>query len=405
MSTTVEQLPPPTDSASAERWGAVWCLSLGIFVIVTAEILPIGLLPEIGAEFGVSHGTTGLLMTLPGILAAVSAPLVTIATSRVDRRIMLVALLITLVVANLMCASAPAFWVLLGGRALLGVVIGGFWSIGAGLSPRLVRSAATAKATAVIFAAVPAGSVIGVPAGTELGRLAGWRWSFVVLGVGTALVAGALAYTLPRLPAIRITSGAVLLTLLRKRGTGVHAGLLVTAMIVIAHFGAYTYVTPFLRETTGVGEQTVSVYLLLYGVAGIAGTAVAGRTLARGPRATFTAAAALIATTTLLLPVLGQQAFAVVAALLVWGLAYGMVPACSQTWFARSAPQHPEAATVLFTSSFQFTLAAGALLGGLVVDASSTATVMACAGALAILTAGAAWALGSPARWRSSGTD
>ncbi|MEG8182711.1 MFS transporter [Nocardia terpenica] len=361
------------------------CLSLGIFIIVTSEILPVGLLNPIAADFGVSVGTGGLLMTLPGLVAMVSAPLATVATARFDRRLMLMLFMLLLAVANLLTAAAPAYWLVLLGRGLVGLVIGGYWSIGAGLSSRLVPRRSVATATAIVFAAVPVGSVLGIPLGTQLGESVSWRVSFAVLCGLSMAVATALRWALPLLPALEVTSAAVLFGLLRR--PGVRSGLLVTALIVIAHFGAYTYVTPFLRDTTGAGKATVGGYLLIYGLAGIAGTMSTSRTLARSLHGTLAVSAGLIAVATLLLPLLGHRSAGAIALLVVWGLAYGTVPACSQTWFARSAPHATEAATVLFTSSFQATLATGALVGGMVVDAASTRAVMLCAGVLAGITA------------------
>ncbi|WP_203217948.1 MFS transporter [Nocardia terpenica] len=383
MSVTVET--PPRTTLLVPRWAGVVCLSLGIFIIVTSEILPVGLLNPIAADFGVSVGTGGLLMTLPGLVAMVSAPLATVATARFDRRLMLMLFMLLLAVANLLTAAAPAYWLVLVGRGLVGLVIGGYWSIGAGLSSRLVPRRSVATATAIIFAAVPVGSVLGIPLGTQLGESVGWRVSFAVLCGLSMAVATALRWALPSLPALQATSAAVLFGLLRR--PGVRSGLLVTALIVIAHFGAYTYVTPFLRDTTGAGKATVGGYLLIYGLAGIAGTMSTSRTLARSLRGTLAVSAGLIAVATLLLPLLGHRPAGAIALLVVWGLAYGTIPACSQTWFARSAPHATEAATVLFTSSFQATLAFGALVGGMVVDAASTRAVMLCAGVLAGITA------------------
>ncbi|MBF6331579.1 MFS transporter [Nocardia transvalensis] len=362
------------------------CLSLGIFTIVTSEILPVGLLNPIAADFAVSAGTGGLLLTLPGLAAMVCAPLATVATARFDRRAMLALFMSLLAVANLLIAAAPAYWLVLVGRALVGLVIGGYWSIGAGLSPRLVRPAAVPTATAIIFAGVPIGSVLGVPLGTQLGQTVGWRVSFAVLAALSLMVAAALLRALPPLPTLQVTSAAVLFDVLRSRGA--RTGLMVTALAVIAHFGAYTYVAPFLRDVTGVGAS-LGGFLLIYGAAGIVGTLATSRTLARSLRGTFAVSAVLIAAATLLLPLLGRWPVGAIALLIVWGLAYGTIPACSQAWFARSAPHAPEAATVLFTSSFQATLACGALLGGVVVDAASTGAVMVCAGVLASVTAAA----------------
>jgi predicted MFS family arabinose efflux permease len=356
------------------RWPAVLSVMMGIFAIVTTEILPIGLLTSIGAGFAVSDGTAGLTMTMPGFLAAVAAPVVTVATGRVDRRLMLCAFMFLLTTANLLAALAPAYWVMLVSRILVGITIGGFWSIGAGIAGRLVPPASAPRATAVIFSAVPLGSVLGVPVGTFIGDVAGWRVAFAVMAVLSGGVLVALLVALPRLPAVQVTRLAVLRdTVRRSRGA-----VLVTFLIVLAHFAAYTYVTPFLEQVT----DAVTVMLLVYGTAGIAGNFLAGAWVARHPRAVFGTAAALLAAATLLLPVWEAGT---VALLVVWGAAYGAVPVCSQTWFTHAAPRSPEAASVLFTASFQATIGIGAIAGGVVVDAASPSAVMVAGGATALL--------------------
>ncbi len=363
-------------NAPAPRWPAVFAVTVGIFAIVTIEILPIGLLTPIASGFGVSAGTAGWTMTVPGFVAAVAAPVVTVAAGRLDRRPVLGGLLVLLAAAGVLTAAAPAFWVLLAARFLVGVVIGGFWSIGAGLAPRLVGTAAAARATSVIFAAVPVGSVLGVPLGTLVGQLAGWRTAFLLLGILSLGTAGALVLLAPPLPPGEATRLTVLGGLVRRRG--VRSGLLVTFLVVLAHFGTYTYVTPLLRDV--VRPEVLSGYLLAYGVAGIAGTFLAGR-YGKG----FALAAAVIALAVFVLPHTGPDGALVT--LVLWGVAYGAVPVCSQAWFAREAPDAPEAATVLFTASFQATISVGALAGGFVVDAVSVPAVMTCGGVAAAVAA------------------
>lgn len=376
-------------SGEPAHWLAVVGVTLGIFAIVTTEILPIGMLTGIAEDFGVSEGTAGLAMTLPGVLAALCAPLVAAAVGRLDRRIVLIALMAVLVGANILTACAPAFWVVLVARGLVGLVIGGFWAIGAGLAPRLVPAASVATATAVVFSAVPAGSVLGVPAGTLLGEHVGRRAAFAILAGLALAVAVLLAASLPKLPVGTATGPRVLLGLLRL--PGVRAGLVVTCLIVVGHFAAYTYVTAFLRDAADVEGSGVTAFLLLYGAAGVVGNFAAGVVLTRrGPRATFAVAAAGIAAAVLLFPIVGRTLPGAVALLLVWGFAYGAVPAASQTWFARSAPHEGEAAMVVFTACFQAALAGGALLGGVVVDASSASAVMVFGGAVCLATVAAA---------------
>ncbi|MYR60833.1 MFS transporter [Streptomyces sp. SID625] len=372
-------------------WAAVIAVTLGLFAVVTTEILPIGLLTSIGSGFTVSDGTAGLTMTMPGFLAALSAPLVTAATARFDRRLMLCAFMLLLALANFLAAAAPDYWLVLVSRIMVGITIGGFWSIGAGLAERLVPPASAGRATAVLFSAVPLGSVLGVPAGTLAGDLFGWRTAFTALGVLSGGVLVMLLLLLPPLPPAGATRLRVLGGLFRATGT--RRTLLLTFLVVLAHFGAYTYVTPFLQQVTHAADGTVTAFLLLYGAAGILGNFLGGAWAPRHPRAVLGAAAALIAASTLLLPPLGHGETGAVLLLLAWGVAYGAVPVASRTCFAEGAPDTPEAASVLFTASFQATLSLGALTGGAALDRTSASTVMllgGCTAALATLAAGAA---------------
>ncbi|QKW08239.1 MFS transporter [Streptomyces sp. NA04227] len=366
-------------------WLAVVSVMLGIFAIVTTEILPIGLLTSIGSSFTVSDGVAGLMMTMPGLLAAVSAPLVTVATARIDRRLMLCVFMLLLGLANFVAAAAPDYWLLLASRVMVGITIGGFWSIGAGLAERLVPPASVGKATAVIFSAVPLGSVLGVPAGTLLGDLAGWRTAFAVMGALTVGVLILLLLVLPPLPPVQATRLSDLRGTFRSSNT--RFALLLTFLIVLAHFGTYTYVTPFLEQVTHAGDGLITTFLLLYGAAGLLGNFLGGARVAQHPRTVFGLAAGLIAAATLLLPTVGRYEAGAVALLIVWGVGYGAVPVASQTWFSKAAPSAPEAASVLFTASFQATISIGALLGGMVLDRTSPSAVMVLGGCTAVFMA------------------
>lgn len=370
-------------------WLAVVAVMLGIFSIVTTEILPIGLLTKIGAGFTVSDGMAGLMMTMPGFLAAIAAPVVTVVTARIDRRLMLCVFMVLLAAANFLAAAAPDYWLVLVSRIIVGIVIGGFWSIGASLAERLVPAASVGRATAVIFSAVPLGSVLGVPAGTLVGDLAGWRTAFIAMGAFTVAVLIMLLIVTPPLPPHQTTRLRVLRGMLNSVST--RFALLLTVLVVLAHFGTYTYVTPFLEQVTGVSSGLITVFLLIYGAAGILGNFLGGSLVTRHPRATFGIAAGMIAAATLLLPVLGHGTVGAIALLVVWGVAYGAVPVCSQTWFTKASPDTPEAASVMFTASFQATISLGALTGGLVVDAGSPSTVMTLGGMTAILMCIAVW--------------
>ncbi|MFJ3878994.1 MFS transporter [Streptomyces sp. NPDC090077] len=341
-------------------------VSLGIFCLITSELLPIGLLTPVGAALGVSDGTAGLMVTVPGLVAGFCAPLVTVGAARTDRRHVLCALTALMAAANLAAAFAPDFTVVLAARLLVGISVGGFWAIAGGLAARLVPAHHVGRATALIFGGVPTASVLGVPAGTLLGELGGWRTAFGAVGVLGALTAAALLLLLPPLP----PSGPVTfreLPALLRRNRGVRAGVVVTFLVVTGQFAAYTFVRPVLRDVSGVGSGQVSTLLLGYGLAGVAGNFLAGPREAR--RTLLAVSATLTAVLALIAVVPGAAAGTVL--LLVWGLFYGGVSVSLQRWMLQAAPRAAEAASSLMVAMFNFAIAAGALAGGLAVDGVS----------------------------------
>ncbi len=373
-------------------WPAVLVVATGIFTVVTSEMLPVGLLTPMAAALAVSEGTAGQTLTITGVVAAVSAPLVVPALGRLDRRPVLVVLMGLLALANLVAAWSPAFGVLVAARVLVGVAMGGVWSVAAGLAVRLVPATSVGRATATIFSGIAVASVLGVPAGTFLGTLVGWRAAFVVVGVLSAVVALAMAVLLPALPGRAAGLSGVTALL---RNPWVVTGLVVVALLVVGHFGAYTYVRPVL-ETLAIDAPLIGTLLLVYGVAGVLGNFVAGAGAARSVRRTVQVLAGLLVGAALLLA-LAPSAPAAAVALVVWGLGYGGVSVTAQTWMMAAAPDAREAASSLFAGVFNGAIALGAVGGGLVVDTLGPTAVLAWCAALA-LCAVTAMAVGRPVR-------
>jgi predicted MFS family arabinose efflux permease len=374
-------------------WPAVLVVATGIFTVVTSEMLPVGLLTPMGAALHVSEGTAGQTLTTTGIVAAIAAPLVVPALGRLDRRTALVALAALLAAANLLAAWSPTFAVMIVARVLVGIAMGGIWSLAAGLAVRLVPPGAVGRATATIFSGIAVASVLGVPAGTFLDALAGWRAAFVVVGALSGLVALALALVLPALPAERAPGLSGVATLLRNPRVG--TGLVVVALLVVGHFGAYTYVRPVL-EGLAIDAPLIGTLLLVYGVAGVLGNFVAGTAAVRSVRRTVLVLAGLLVGAVALLAV-APSAPAAAVALVVWGLGYGGVSVTAQTWMMLAAPDDRETASSLFAGVFNGAIALGAVGGGLVVDGFGPPAVLAW-GAVLVLGALVAMAIGRPVR-------
>ncbi|MFG3493177.1 MFS transporter [Streptomyces sp. NPDC094447] len=415
---------------------AVAAVTLGIFTVMTAELLPVGLLTPAAADLAVSEGSAALTVTVPGLVAALAAPLVTARAAGADRRTLLVGLLLLAAAANLVSALAGHLATVLAARVLLGIAIGGFWALAGGLAPRLVPAGAVGRATAVVFGGVSAASVLGVPAGTLLTERAGWRWAFAATGLLALLAAAALRALLPRLPGAATAAGTgpdgeraagtgrrrgtaaagrrrgtaaaarpegetadggtpggqaprrgpTGLLSLPRRNRRVRTGLLLTLALVTGHFLAYSFVRPLLTDRSGIPGSLLGLLLLGYGVAGVAGNFLVGPRAARTPARALATVAGALGAVLLAAFLLGDGAAAGAVLLLLWGLAYGGVSIALQSWFMAAAPDEVETATGLNVSVFCLAIALGALLGGLLADAYPLGTVL-LAGAVLTLAA------------------
>ncbi|WP_431934084.1 MFS transporter [Nonomuraea jabiensis] len=387
--TATDRTPTERDAAAKRHWVAVSAVAFGTFLLVTAEQLPIGLLTPVGSALSVSEGAAGLMVTVPSIVAAVAAPVVPILVGRMDRRLLLVALMGLMTLANLASALAPNYPLLITARVLVGVAIGGFWAIAGGLAVRLVPASRVPRATAIIFGGVGAANVFGVPIGTMIGGLANWRIAFGALSALALAVLVTLLAVLPPLTAAQPVGLRRLAGQFRNRG--VRVGILATFLIVTGHFSAYTFISPVLQDLSGIDARFVGPLLFGFGVAGIAGNFIAGATVARRLHRTVLSIATALGVTVLLYPVAGLTAVGGVTLLVAWGLAYGGVSTSLQTWMIKAAPQAVEEASALWVAVFNLSIGLGAFAGGAIVDALPLQGILWLAGVLLLAAGLAVW--------------
>jgi predicted MFS family arabinose efflux permease len=362
-------------------WLGVLSVALGSFVLVLSEFLPIGLLSSISDDLDVSIGTAGLMVVATGLAAAIAAPIVTIATSSVDRRVVLWALSVLLVLADVLGAMAQDFTVLIIARLLLGVSLGGFWSIGAGVAARLVRPESVIRATSFITAGISIATVVSLPLGSLIASIANWRVAFVIgAALGALSLIGQLAL-LPRIPSVQRVRASTLVGLLRLPRARV--GLIGAVFVFVAQFAAYTFVSPYLEDLVEVDAGTITAALLIFGIAGIVGNFVAGITLSRSVTGTVGGAMIVVAITIVMLPLLAPSLVGVIVLLTAWGFVWGALPLGMQTWMTNSSPGASEGGLALFVTTIQLSIAAGSVLGGLAVTANGLAFDFVLAGAIA----------------------
>lgn len=402
MSIVGESRSRPTQPPATNRWFPVLVLTLSTFLVVTSEMLPVGVLTPMSEGLGVSPGTTGFSLAVTGVVAAVTAPFVARVIGGLDRRTVLVAAVLVLAAGNLITALAPGFGVLALGRVVVGIAMAAVWALAAATAARVVPERFAAAAVSTVVSGVATASVLGVPLGTFVGDLAGWRSAFGLLVAAALLLAAGLALGLPALPPQPGTAGA------RPGGSllaipAVRIGLIAVTCVVTAHFAAYTYVRPALEELTGIHGSAISLLLLVYGLCGIVANFAAGATAARRARATLFVLATGITAALLAVLFLGTAPAGAAIALVVWGFSYGGVSVCSQLWAIQAAPDQREKVTGLYVGAFTGSIALGSFAGGVLFDGAGLPALLWVSAAVAA-TAALTTVLRKPGGDRGCGT-
>jgi predicted MFS family arabinose efflux permease len=390
IATQAESPPGAEEERSDPIWLGVVSIALGVFGLVTAEFLPASLLTPIAADLGVSVGTAGQAVTATAVVGAITAPTMGILTGRLDRRLVLCGLSLLLVVSCLLSAAANGLVSLLVARVLLGVALGGFWSMSAALAMRLVPMSLLPRAMSIILTGVSFATVCAAPVGAWVGEVWGWRAAFLIAGGLGVVALAAQMLTIPRLPPLGASSLRTLAELLTR--PAVRLGLVAVLLVVSGHFAGFTYVRPFLEQGPGLDVAAISLVLLAYGVGGFFGNFAGAFAVEHSLKAAVGLGALLIAATAGTLVVLGQSSAVAAIAVAVWGFAFGALPVGFQTWMVRAAPDQAEGAGGLLVAAFQVAIASGAVLGGVLVDGfGASGAIVYCgaatlAGALAVLT-------------------
>lgn len=380
MDTTFEATAAPAKSA----WPAVLCLSLLTFVLVASEFMPVSLLTPIASELGITEGQAGQAIAVSGFFAVIASLFGNSLFGHFDRRTVVVLYTAVLVVSGLTVTFAPNYLIFMIGRALIGISIGGFWSLSTAILARIVPKADLLKAITMLQGGTAFATVIAAPLGAFLGAVVGWRGAFfIVVPIGLAAMIWQ-ALVLPRLPAEGTPSLGGMFGLFGKPAFGV--GMAATTLAFMGQFALSTYLRPFLEGVTRLDINTLSLVLLGLGLAGLAGTSVVGFVLRAHLGKVLVGLPAALLVIAVLLIVLGPYAIPTMLLLILWGFFTTPIPVAWNTWMTRVIPDDLEAGGGLQVALIQFAITTGAFAGGLLFDAGGWWSAFALA---AVLLAGA----------------
>ncbi|TDD66964.1 MFS transporter [Actinomadura darangshiensis] len=361
--------------STARGWLGVAAITASLFAFLTTELMPVGLLTPLSGSLGIQVGVAALMVTLYGVSAGLGVTFIVAWTRRVNRRVLLSTLLAILALGNLLTAISPNYPVVLTTRLIMGFASGVFWAIGVSMAMRLVPERHASRAAAIVMSGISIATVVGIPLGTVLENLTDWRTTFLIWAGLSLLVFLAVAAIVPSLPSANAVSVREVFGLPRTN-VPLRFVLVTVVLFVLGHFGAYTFVRPFLEENASATPTFITVVLIIFGIGGAAGNFIAGYTVNRSLRGSFIVGAVGLVVSLLLLLTIGAGTAGSVVALVLWGLSFGVVQLSQVNMTLAAAPETFEAAMSLNTMAYNTSIALGALFGGLFADGLGVTSVV-----------------------------
>ena len=354
-------------------------LAIGAFGIGVTEFAPMGMLPGIATDLGVSIPAAGLLVSAYAMGVLIGAPLMTLTTARIDRRTLLVGLMGIFTLGNALSALADGYWTLMIARVVTSFNHGAFFGVGSVVAAGLVPADRRAGAVAAMFTGLTVATIGGVPLATWAGEMLGWRTAFAgIAGVG-AMAMLSLRLALPSLP---VTQDSDMRAELRVLTRGpVLAALALTVVGASAMFTVFTYIVPILREETQASTGFVTAMLVLYGIGLTIGNTLGGRLADRSIERTLVGSFATLAAVLVAFAGVMHWPLPAAAAILIWGIAsFAIVPPL-QMRVMEAAADAPNLASAMNIGAFNLGNAIGAALGGGVIGAGLGLPAVSLAGA------------------------
>jgi predicted MFS family arabinose efflux permease len=379
MQATLTDDPETRSQTAGNPSGAVFAMALCVAVLIASEFMPVSLLSPIAADLGVTEGRAGQAISISGLFAVITSLTVARATMRIDRKLVQSGFTALLILSGLIVALAPSYPVLMLGRALLGVAIGGFWSMSTAVILRLVPSDKVPQALATLNAGNAIAATVSAPLGAWLGDLIGWRGAFAIVVPVAVLALVWQRMAMPSLPPRGRVLGNPLGLLLRRQ---VALGMAAIFLLFSGQFALFTYLRPYLEGVVGLSVPALSLAFLGLGLAGLAGSWTIGRLLRHRLYALLAVIPAILAGLALCLVALPGQPVAVGLVILLWGFFGTAAPVGWGTWLARRLGDEAETGGGLQVAVIQLAIMSGAATGGLIFDAFGWTTTFSLAALL-----------------------
>ncbi|MEL4320669.1 MFS transporter [Leifsonia sp. YIM 134122] len=364
-----------TDSAAVSSiskfpWLGLIVLAVAVFLSVTGEMLPTGLLPDMSSDLGVSEPLVGLLVTVFAFTVVLTSAPLTGLTRRLPRHALLVAAIVVLGLANVLTAFAPNYGFVVGSRVVGGMAHGLFWAIVGAYAGHLVPKEQIGRAVSIALGGGTLAFVFGVPLGTALGHAVGWRLAFGIVAGLTLLSAVLVWRFLPVVHRVEPGVNTAAIPAIRDRSvTAVAIVCAVTAITMIGHYVLYTYIAPYFIDVVGTDAAAVSPLLFVAGVSGLIGLVVAGAVFSKRPTRGLLISLGVVALSVSALGLFSGSWIPALIAFITWSLAFGMLPPLLQTRLLHAASARiRDAASAFYTTAFNIGIGGGALLGAVLYD-------------------------------------
>ena len=364
------------------RWNAVFALACLATVLTISHILPVSILTPLARDMSITEGVAGQTVTSTTVVAFITSLFIVVAVRNLNRRLLLLSFAVLMVISNVLVAVSPNLPMLLLARMLVGFAIGGFWAFNASLALRLVPAESVPKALSLIFGGVALSS-LAAPLGVYLETIIGWRGVFFCVAALGILSFIWLFITLPSLPAQGSSSLSKLFQVLKR--SQVWRGMIGIILSFTGYISLFTYLRPYLENVPGVGVRELTIILILFGIANVVGTPVAGTFFKWNLPLTLTLAPLLMSLLSVGLFLFNQSSLLAIVLVVLWGFVSSAPPLGWSTWLTKTVPDEAETGGSLLFGATQFGVALGAAVGGIAIDRSGALGAVVVSGILLLV--------------------